>query len=175
MEELIFRKMPSSYEIDIELGEAKSRVKLDTGSPITTISIPNLLHITAEPIFAFRKKLESFLAEHEPLSFGVYGSQMSEVSHDFIPYVVSDVKIGSLKFPHFMFWVDITYYKEKKIIPTSILFGFDYIRQGRKFFDTEDNFHIVFEHLYADTLSVEYALSNVADHANKISHLMELI
>ena len=60
-----------------------------------------------------------------------------------------------------VFWVDITYLNSKNISSTSTLFGFDYISQGKKYFDDEDNFHISFESIRADTFSVKYAVSNI--------------
>ena len=70
-----------------------------------------------------------------------------------------------------MFWVDITNLNKKDIIPTSILFGYDYFKQGKKWFDSNDDFHISFDGITADTFSVEYALSNINEQINEISQL----
>lgn len=175
MIELIFEKTDFGYQSKIDLGVDEAVMELDTGSPITTISVPNLLQITGETIYAFRKKTEAFLNEHKPLLLGVYGSQMNEVRHRFLPYLVKDVHIGAEIFPYFLFWVDITHLNSQRIVPTSILFGFDYIRQGKKFFDDEDQFHIVFEKVQADTFSVSYAMSNINDRVNEIGELIGIV
>ena len=60
------------------------------------------------------------------------------------------------------------------MVPTSILFGFDYIKQGKKWFDENDDFHISFESITADTFSVEYALSNVNERITEIRRLIQL-
>lgn len=172
MIELVFEKTEFCYQTTIDLGGDDAIMELDSGSPITTISIPNLLQITGESMFAFRNKAETFQNLHTPLSLGVYGSQIHSVKHSFIPYLVKSITIGKVTFDYFMFWVDITHLDSKDILPTSILFGYDYIKQGRKHFDQDDNFHIIFDCIKADTFSVEYALSNINDQINEISKLV---
>lgn len=172
MIELIFEKAAFCYQTSIDLGEDDAVIELDTGSPISTISIPNLLQITGETLLSFRKKVASFSEIHKPLSLGVYGSQMNSVSHDFLPYLIKDLRIGGSEFPYFLFWVDITNLHNKEILPTSILFGYDYIKQGKKWFDENDDFHISFNKITADTFSVEYALSNINEHINEIRSLI---
>ena len=54
--DLIFHKTEYEYYTNIDIDGDDSRMILDTGSPVTTISIPSLLQITGEPMFAFRKK-----------------------------------------------------------------------------------------------------------------------
>ena len=61
MKELVFRKSEFCYHTTIDLGYDTAQIELDTGSPITTISIPNLLQITGESFVVFRKKVELFL------------------------------------------------------------------------------------------------------------------
>ena len=172
MIELVFRKTDNCYQTFVDIGDDEAAMELDTGSPITTISIPNLLQITGELLFAFRRKVDAFKKEHTPLSLGVYGSQMNEVRHSFLPYLVKDIRISGTEIPFFLFWVDIAFLDSKEILPTSILFGFDYINQGKKWFDESDNFHISFDGIRADTLSVEYAMSNINDEVNEISKLV---
>ena len=172
MIELVFRKNEYCYHSYINLQGDDVVIELDTGSPITTISIPSLLQITGESLYAFQKKAEGFLAAYGSLSLGVYGSQMHDVSRQFLPYLVRNVTIGSATFPYFLFWVDITNINDKEIRPTSILFGFDYIRQGRKYFDENDDFHIVFDKIQADMFSVRHALSNINESTNDIDRLL---
>ena len=172
MMEIVFSKSEFSYRTQIDLHGDVATMELDTGSPITTISIPNLLQITGESFFSFQKKADLFRVEHRSLFLGVYGSEMNEVMHEFLPYLVKDVGIDNTSFPFFLFWVDITHIKSSDIVPTSILFGFDYIRQGEKWFDDEDNFHIAFDGIKADTFSVKYALSNLNEEVNNIEKLL---
>ncbi len=174
MIEIVFYKSEFCYQTPIDLGGDTAMIELDSGSPITTISVPNLLQITGESLYAFRKKVELFTHNHEPVSLGVYGSQVNEVSHDFLPYLVKDLKIGNAQFPFFMFWVDITHLNSKNMMPTSILFGYDYIKQGKKHFDEDDNFHIIFDSIKADTFSVEYAMSNINEQINEIHSLVTI-
>ena len=172
MTELVFTKSEYSFQTGIPTDDDEIVVYLDTGSPITTISIPSLLQITGEPISVFRNKVHSFLGKYDALSFGVYGSQMSDIRCDFIPYLIKDIRFGETDIPYFLFWVDVTHVDSKKIIPTSTLFGFDYIRQGIKTFDPEDNFHIAFETICADLFSVDYALSNINEEISEIRSLV---
>ena len=125
MIELVFTKTDFCYQTSIDLGDDTAPMELDTGSPITTISIPNLLQITGESLFAFKKKTSLFLETHKPLSLGVYGSQVNAVTHDFLPYLLKKLKIGGTAFSWFLFWADITNLHSKDMIPTPILFGFD--------------------------------------------------
>lgn len=173
MKELLFRKTEFCYRTTIDLGGDESYIELDTGSPITTISIPNLLQITGESLSAFRHKVTSFLTMYSPLSLGVYGSQINDVKHEFLPYLVKDIQIDETLFPYFLFWVDITPINSSKITPTSILLGFDYIRQGDKRFDEDDNFHIRFGTIKADFFSVKYAMSNVSENIYMIKELIK--
>ncbi len=169
--DLIFHKTEYEYYTNIDIDGDDSRMILDTGSPVTTISIPSLLQITGEPMFAFRKKADAFMQNYETLSLGSYGSHKDD-KNDFIPYLVKDIRIGDIVFPYFMFWVDITYLNSKSPVPTPILFGYDYIKQGKKRFDDDDNFHIAFDEIKADTFSVKYAMSNVCDGINEIKSLV---
>ena len=43
MIELVFSKSDYCYQTSIDLGGDAATMELDTGSPLTTISIPNLL------------------------------------------------------------------------------------------------------------------------------------
>ena len=52
------------------------------------------------------------------------------------------------------------YLNSKSPVPTPILFGYDYIKQGKKRFDDDDNFHIAFDEIKADTFSVNYHNQN---------------
>ena len=103
MIELVFTKTEYCYQSLIDLGGDDALIELDTGSPISTISIPNLLQITGESLLSFRKKVNTFTGSNNPLSLGVYGSQMNSVKHDFIPYLIKKLKIGETKFPYFLF------------------------------------------------------------------------
>ncbi len=174
MIELVFYKSEFCYQTTIDLGGDTAMMELDSGSPITTVSVPNLLQITGEPFLPFVKKVELFTQKHEPVSLGVYGSQVNEISHEFLPYLVKDLKIGNAQFSFFMFWVDITHLSSKNMVPTSILFGYDYIKQGKKHFDENDDFHIVFDSIKADTFSVEYAMSNTNEQINEIHSLITI-
>ena len=166
---LEFKKKISSYSATIGIGAlVNPDIELDTGSPITIISIPVLLKITNERLDEFRKKVSLFLANHTPLEFGAYGSQDNDIRRKFIPYIVNNIKISDCIIPYFMFWVDITKYKNDDIKFTSILFGFDYISQGNKFFDNDDNFHIEFNRICLDTQKIGYALSNTSKGICKI-------
>ena len=69
--EIIFSKSDHCYQTSIDLGGDDALIELDTGSPISTISVPNLLQITGESLFSFRKKADAFTAVHKPLSLGV--------------------------------------------------------------------------------------------------------
>ena len=173
MIESVFYKSEFCYQTSIDLGGDTAVMELDSGSPISTISVPNLLQITGESLFAFRKKVDLFTQTHKPISLGVYGSQVNEVSHDFLPYLVKSLRIDNALFPYFMFWVDITHLNSNNMLPTSILFGYDYIKQGQKHFDATDNFHIAFDSIKADTFSVEYAISNINEQINEIHNLFE--
>ena len=164
MGELIFKKGETAYIAQIDVaGPNKPKIELDTGSPISVISIPVLLSITGESLFAFRKKADAFVNNHGKLSIGVYGSEISKVKHSFVPYLIKDITIGGGKIPYFMFWVDITKMNTNEIVPTSTLMGFDTICQGKKSFDENDDFHMELGNLHVDTLSIQYALSNISD------------
>ncbi len=99
---------------------------------------------------------------------------MAIVTHNFLPYLVKQLIIDTVRFPYFLFWVDVTNLNSKELLPTSILFGYDYIRQWKKRFDENDDFHIVFDKISADTFSVEYALSNINERVNEISKLISI-
>lgn len=163
MNSLLFKKKPFSYETAISLKKYElpdSFMKLDTGSPITIISIPVLLQITGESLVALRNKISGFFKEHSALSFGSYGFQVTNLSYSFIPYIVKDIDIGGSKWEYFMFWVDITNYMSKDIKVTSTLFGFDYFSQGTKSFDAKDNLIINYDKgLHFDTYDLGYALT----------------
>ena len=164
MGELIFRKGETAYIAEIDVaGPKKPKIELDTGSPISVISIPVLLSITGESLFAFRTKADDFINKHGKLSIGVYGSEISNVKHSFVPYLIRDITIGGGRIPYFMFWVDITKLNTSEIVPTSTLMGFDSVSQGMKHFDDNDDFHIELDKLHFDTLSIRYALSNIDD------------
>lgn len=170
--ELIFYRSEAGYSANIDANGDYMSIMLDTGSPISMISIPSLLQITGESLFSFRKNAEMFLQKYKSLPFTVYGSQIYEVRYEFIPYLVKGIKIGEVKLPYFLFWVDITYMNSDKNAPTTILFGYDYIKQGKKSFDEYDNFHIFFDKFDVNTFSVEYAMSNVNDNINEIKTLL---
>ena len=174
MTELIFEKQPSGYEAPLRLTDnQKVVVHLDTGSPITIISIPDLLALTKENLSVFRIRVERFIEKHGKLNYGVYGSQITKVEHSFIPYVVKDIIIGETKVFRFLFWVDVTFYNKAIIEPTSILFGYDYIFSGEKSFDKNDNFRIKIDSVVPDTKSIGYALSNLDDGIHEISMLLK--
>ena len=167
MGEMIFKKGESAYIAQIDIvGPNKPKIELDTGSPISVISIPVLLSITGESLVAFRKKANDFIDKHGKLSIGAYGSEITNVKHSFIPYLVKDITIGGGKMPYIMFWVDITKINTSEIVPTSTLMGFDIICQRKKSFDENDDFHMELEKLRVDTLSIRYALSNTTDEIN---------
>lgn len=171
MGELIFKKGETAYIARIDVaGPNKPKIELDTGPPISVISIPVLLGITGESLFVFRKKADAFVSKHGKLSIGVYGSEITKVKHSFVPYLIKDITIGGGKIPYFMFWVDITKMNTSEIVPTSTLMGFDSISQGKKSFDENDDFHMKLENLRVDTLSIRYALSNISDEID----LMEI-
>ena len=165
MGELIFRKEETAYIAEINVaGPGKLKIELDTGSPISVISIPVLLSITGESLFAFRKKADDFINKHGKHSIGVYGSEITNVKHSFVPYILKNITIGGGKVPCFMFFGgDITKMNTSEIVPTSTLMGFDSISQGMKCFDDNDDFHIEMDKLHFDTLSIRYVLSNVKD------------
>ena len=80
MTELIFEKLPSGYEALLRLTDnQRVVVHLDTGSPITIISIPDLLALTRENLSVFRIRVERFIEKHGTLNYGVYGSQITKV------------------------------------------------------------------------------------------------
>lgn len=162
MNDIVFFKKDFSYTTEISTADGSiAEMDLDTGSPITIISIPILLQITKEPLFSLRNRITDFLASYHSLDFGVYGSQATKVRHSFIPYIIKELNIGGMEIPYFMFWLDISNYKDRTIPVTSTLFGFDYIRQGEKTFDPKDNFHIKFPKKYKlDTFEINYALSS---------------
>ena len=169
MGELIFKRGETAYIAQIDIaGPNKPGIELDTGSPISVISIPVLLSITGESLFAFRKKADAFVNKHGKLSIGVYGSEVTKVKHSFVPYLIKDITIGGGKIPYFMFWVDITKMNTSEIVPTSTLMGFDTICQGKKSFDENDDFHMRLENLRVDTFPIRYALSNISDEIDLI-------
>ena len=169
MGELIFKRGKTAYIAQIDVANRiKPKIDLVTGSPIAVISIPVMLSITGESLFAFRKKANSFVNKHGKLSIGVYGSEITNVKHSFVPYLIKDITIGGGIIPYFMFWVDITKMNTSEIVPTSTLMGFDSISQGKKSFDENDDFHMELENFHVDTLSIRYALSNVSDEIDLI-------
>lgn len=172
MIEFVFTKTDFCYQTSIDLGEDDAVIELDTGSPITTVPIPSLLQITGESLFTLRKKVQAFLDVHKPLTLGVYGSQMNAAKYEFLPYLVKDVKIDDVPIPYFLFWVDVTHINSKEIVPTSMLFGFDYLRQGKKWFDENDDFHISFDSITADLFEVDYAMSNINEEIRELKSLM---
>ncbi len=101
MTEFIFNKFDYGYSGMIDLGDDEGDIELDTGAPISVISIPYLLQITGESMYAFRKKIERFTQAHSTLELGVYGSQMNEVRHEFVPYVIKDITICGVWVPFF--------------------------------------------------------------------------
>lgn len=173
MTELIFRKHQSGFIAPIKISKNQNAImQLDTGSPITVISIPDILALTEEKLSLFRIRVEQFINKYGTLDFGVYGSQITRVKHLFVPYVVKDIEIGHTKVPRFMFWVDVTFYNKMQIEPTSILFGYDYVYFGKKYFDNDDSFHIQIDNISPDTKSIGYALSNIDDRIDEIALLM---
>ena len=144
MAELIFNKTPYGYTIDIKLlsrPEDSISMSLDTGSPITTICMQNLIEISKETRMTLINKVDAAIEKKNYIEFGVYGSQDHNINRRFVPYLLDNVVIGGQKFAFFLFWLDVTNYKTQTAI-TSTLFGFDYIKQGLKSFDDQDNFHI---------------------------------
>ena len=121
MTELIFKKTVSGYASEIQISKYQSSImQLDTGSPITVISIPDIVAITRGNLALLRLRIEDFITNYGTLDFGVYGSQITKVKHSFVPYVVKDIKIGDIMVPRFMFWIDVTFYNRLEIEPTSI-------------------------------------------------------
>ena len=57
----------------VNVFDVPKEIELDTGSPISVISIPVLLSITGESLFAFRKKADAFVNKHGKLSITFFG------------------------------------------------------------------------------------------------------
>lgn len=58
---------------------------------------------------------------------------------------------------------------------TSTLFGFDYIKQGKKWFGENDDFHIEVEGCFeVDLLGVKGALSNYNDRISSLEEINKL-
>lgn len=161
MREIVFYKSPFDYHTQIQTTKEKPNIDifLDTGSPVTLISIPTLIQMTGEFFSDFCKSVETFLNQHQPVTMGAYGMSEEGGRFAFIPYIVNEVIIGNVLFKPFMFWVNVTGYKSKNIKNSSTLFGMDYINQGKKWFDENDDFHIQFQkQLHCDTHEIGAAL-----------------
>ena len=175
MTELIFKKDVSEYNINILIPDNDNIImSLDTGSPITILCIKHLLQITEEPLSVLLNKIEDALNKNCYIGFGVYGSQEHGIGRKFIPYLLKDIKIGSNKINFFLVWLDITNYNNETEV-TSALFGFDYIKQGKKWFDEEDNFHIKFDKNFRlDILGLDGALCNYSDKILSLNEIKKL-
>ena len=163
MIEIVFDKHTTEYSININLSSRVNdniSMKLDTGSPISVICVQNLKQITQEPWSKLVEKIDSIKDDKDNiLHLGVYGNSLNHLEvqqdddknknkyRDFIPYVIKDIVIGGQKIPCFIFWVDVTNYKDRSEI-TSTLFGFDNMCIGEKWFDDNDNFHIKVNELF---------------------------
>ena len=163
MMEIVFEKTPAYYfaklNNPVNKNLAEQPILLDTGSPITLISIPALLEITGQSMSEFRVLVDEFLNNYQPVIFGGYDMMSSKQRFSFIPYILNKVVIGECELKPFMFWVNVTNYRERNIKKSSILLGLDYINQGKKWFDEKDDFHISFVHgLKFDTGQVGAAL-----------------
>ena len=161
MREIVFYKSPFDYQTQIKTSEEKPNIDifLDTGSPVTLVSIPTLIQMTGELFSSFCMSVEKFLNQNQPITMGAYGMSDDDNRFAFIPYIVNEVVIGDALFKPFMFWVNVTGYKSKNIKNSSTLFGMDYINQGKKWFDENDDFHIQFEgQLRCDTREIGAAL-----------------
>lgn len=115
--------------------------------------------MTGEFLSGFYMSIDKFLNDYKPVTMGAYGMSDEDERFAFIPYIVNEVVIGDAIFKPFMIWVNTTGYKSKDIINSSTLFGMDYINQGKKWFDENDDFHIQFENqLRCDTREIGAAL-----------------
>ncbi|MBR1628894.1 MAG: hypothetical protein IJ679_06465 [Lachnospiraceae bacterium] len=157
--EIIFYKRPTEYYNALPIKgmpQIQKEIYLDTGSPITVISIPSLLQITGDSLSSFRLSVEGFLDKNHAIVFGGYDMKSNAYRYRLIPYIVNEVEIGATTMRPFMFWVNINNYKVEDA-PT--LFGMDYFHQGKKWFDEKDNIHIAFDKGYTcDTGEVGAAL-----------------
>ena len=90
-----------------------------------------------------------------------------------IPYLATDITIGEQNLNYFLFWLDVTNYTKYEI--TTTLFGYDYIKQGKKWFDDSDNFHIKFENnIQVDLQGIKGALNNYNEKISDIGEIKEL-
>ncbi len=182
MTDLVFNKQSDEYSVDIKIPsrvDDSISMTLDTGSPISIICVQNLIEITKEPRVVLLNKIDSALNSGNSVTFGVYGSQEKnqEEREDriFVPYVLHNVVIGGQQLKLFLMWVDVTNYTTTKAI-TSTLFGFDYIKQGKKWFDEDDNFHISVEDNFGlDIKGCAKAISNVSKDLASINDINAII
>ena len=90
-----------------------------------------------------------------------------------IPYLATDITIGEQNLNYFLFWLDVTNYTKYEI--TTTLFGYDYIKQGKKWFDDSDNFYIKFENnIQVDLQGIKGALNNYNEKISDIGEIKEL-
>lgn len=177
MVELIFDKCADDEEYSVGMDVLSSQkdsvsMSLDTGSPITTICIQNLIKISNESRVTLLNKISDAISYGNYIEFGVYGSQDHNIRRRFVPYLLNDVTIGGCEIKFFLMWIDVTNYKKLSAI-TSTLFGFDYIKQGKKWFDENDNFHIqVKDSFDIDLRDAGGALNH---YSNRLLSLKELI
>ncbi|MBQ9631576.1 MAG: hypothetical protein IJV04_01480 [Lachnospiraceae bacterium] len=165
MTELVFNKDFSEYYAEVSVPDKDDTITmaLDTGSPISTICIQHLVQITKESKAGLLKRIEKHLDAGYYLSLNVYGSQEHKVKRTFIPYVLKDLIVAGEKVNYIIMWLDVTNYNHKHGA-TSMLFGFDNIKAGKKWFDDEDNFHIRANSCFnTDIFGIERALSNFGD------------
>ena len=174
MVQLVFSKRYSFWSAYISNNDKRLpdiEIKLDSGSPITVISIPSLLQITGESIGSFSAKLKKYLLKCRPAMYGGYGDSDSNgqtLSLQFVPYLLKGIIIEGESIPVFLFWVDISGFSSGHIVNRSTLFGFDYLSLGDKHFDQKDNFYIEFDPYKIDASGVEYAITNYSDEICEI-------
>ena len=177
MIELKFDKTDIEYQIDIKLTsrtEDSIPMVLDSGSPISTICIQNLILITRESKVSLIKKIERAVDEENVIEFGVYGSQEHKIKRKFTPYIIKDMVVGGQRIPYFLMWLDITNYMHRNEI-TSTLFGFDNLKYGKKWFDDNDDFHIMADsHFNLDIAGLKGAITNFGDNITSIKEISEL-
>lgn len=175
MIQLVFKKGIDEYSAGIKVPSKKVNdsipITLDTGSPITTICVQNLIKISNESKDDIFRKLLNAKSVGNTINFGVYGHQDTKESRDFAPYLLEDMIMCGVHINYFLFWVDVTNLAQTAI--TSTLFGYDYIKQGRKVFDKEDNFHILVDQEF--TLDIRELNGTLSKHTNSINTLNELI
>ena len=179
MIELIFKKQSWEYTIGMKSkysDTSEISMTLDTGSPISIMCIGKLIEISQESYMTLINKIEDLINNNVYMEFGIYGSQEHNVSRKFIPYLLSNIEIGGQKLKLFLIWVDVTNYKDKeKLAITTTLFGFDYFKQGKKWFDNSDNLHMEINNGFTfDMLGVKGALTHCKKDIAYLRKLKEL-